>query len=720
MLTVLRSMLGYMRPYKGLAALFFLTLGLDLAFVSIAPLSFQVIIDKAVEPKDMAFFLKIMLVLGITGVICLGAGVLSDYTLAKLNTRVQDDLRKQLFAHLQRLPLGFYQKSRSGDLVAYFSVDLPAIEGAMAVILTTGIKSLTVVVISAILLFYLQWSMALLILLGALVIFIGPYLLSRRAQVINTAYRDELAAMTSELHENMKAQKVIKGFNLRDAMMAKFTRRLQSLFISSYKKNILGAQLERIPMVSLLLINFTIIGFGSYLALTGRITVGALVAFFTMYTSMGNAMFGLTFILPVFAEAQVSMDRIGQLLDEPPEAYSRPNSIVLQETRSLDVTVKEVTFGYSESRAVLENISLKIPAGTTAAFVGSSGSGKSTLLQLLLGFYEPAAGQIEINGIDMRSLNRDSYRDQIGVVFQDNFLFHGTLLENIRLGKPHAAREEVVTAARQAEIHDFIMSLPDGYDTMVQDEGNNFSGGQRQRLAIARAILRNPTLLLLDEATSALDPISEAAINRTFAELSRDRTVITVTHRLSAVAAMDQIYVFDRGKLVDSGRHEQMLERGGYYKMLWDKQSGLSLSNSGKDAAIDPQRLALLPFFRGIDTEVLQEITHLFNTETFEAGQAVIHEGEPGEKFYLIARGRVEVTKASPDAEAGHIRLAVLEDGDHFGEIALLENVPRTATVTALTPCVCLTLQRKVLVYLLSKHPEIDAYVRDTLKERRS
>jgi len=717
MLTVLKQLLGYIRPYKWLATLFFLTLALDLAFVSLAPLSFKIIIDKAVEPKDMTSFIMIMIVLGVSGVICMSAGVLSDYALAKLNARVQDDLRKKLFAHLQQVPIGFFQKSRSGDLASYYSVDLPAIEGAMAVILTTGIKSLTVVVISAISLFYLQWTMAIFILIGALVIFTGPYLLSNRAQAISKDYREEHAAMTSELHENIKAQKVIKGFNLQEAMIEKFNGRLRSLFASSYRKNVMGAHLERIPMISLLLINFTIIGFGSYLALTGRITIGSLVAFFTMYTSMGNAVYGLTFTLPVITEARVSMERIGNLLKEPTEP-DRDRLVSLQGKKPLDVTVKNAAFGYHDNQTVLHEVSMHIPAGTTAALVGSSGSGKSSMLQLLMGFYEPSTGQIEINGMDLRSLNRSSYREQISVVFQDNFLFHGTLLDNIRVSKPDATREEIIEAAKQAEIHDDIMRLPDNYDTMVQDEGSNFSGGQRQRLAIARAILRNPTLLLLDEATSALDPISEAAINQTFAKLSRNRTVITVTHRLSSIVDADQIFVFDQGKLVDSGSHSQMLAAGGYYKKLWDKQSGLSVSDGGKDATIDPHRLALLPFFRGIDADVLQEITHLFNTETFAAGQPVLHEGETGEKFYLIARGKVAVSKASPEAKDGQIRLAILEDGDHFGEIALLENVPRTATVTTITPCVLLTLQRKMLMYILSNHPEIDAYVRHTLKQR--
>lgn len=719
MLSVIKNLFSYMRPYKLLAFLFFFSLFLDLAFISLAPLSFKFMVDNAIVPKNIDRFYLILTVLCVAGFIGCSAGIVSDYALAKLSARVQKDLRTRLFTHLQHVNIRFFQKSHSADLVSYFSIDLPAIDRAMHVILTIGIQSLSTVMITIAVLFYLQWSMAICILIGAVVIFVGPYLLGGRAQAINTDYKEQFSLMTGAVQENSKAQKVIKGFNLQQAMIEKFTTRLQSLFVIQYKQNVISASLERIPMISMLLINFTIIGLGSYLALYGHITVGALVAFFTMYTSMGNSVFNLTFTIPTFADASVSMKRIQQLLDEQLEANGSVPLRVL-ENQQPDIHFDHVTFGYTEEQTVLKQIDLHIPKGTTAAFVGSSGSGKSTMVQLILGFYEPNEGQIRINGSSLQDMDRYSIREQIGIVFQDNFLFRGTILDNIRISKPEAELDEVIEAAKRAEIDEFIQSLPNGYQTEVLDDGGNFSGGQRQRIAIARAILRNPPILLLDEATSALDPISEASINQTFAELSRNRTVITVTHRLSSITNVDQIFVFDQGKVVDSGSHQQMLQNGGFYKKLWEKQSGLSVSQSGQEASIDTERLAKLPFFRDMDVEVLKEIKDLFNTETFVAGQTIIHEGDIGEKFYLIARGRVEVTKYSPDTERGQIRLAVLEDGDHFGEIALLENVPRTATVIALTPCIVLTLQRKVLYYVLSQYPQIDFRIRQTVKERKS
>jgi ATP-binding cassette subfamily B protein len=719
MLRVIRSLLSYMRPYKMRSFLFFIALFLDLAFISLAPLSFKFIIDKAIVPQDLHYFTLIILVLVVFGIIGLTAGVFSDYLLAGLNVRIQRDLKHKLFKHIQRINMGYFQRSRSGDVVSYFSVDLPAVEGAMSMILTTGIQSAAVVIITTAVLFYLQWTMALCILLGAAVIFIGPYLLRNRVHAINTEYREQLSAQISEIQENVKAQKVIKGFSLQEAAIQKFNRHLQAFSIVHYKKNIASSQLERIPMISLLVINLTIIGMGSYLALMGHITVGSLVAFFTMYTSMGNSVFNLTFAIPAFAESAISLDRIEKLMNQPQETSGQLQISKLNEDES-DVCLDQVTFSYQPNQPVLHNIDMYIAPGTTAAFVGSSGSGKSSLIQLILGFYEPDEGEIRIHGTRLQDLNLDSIRLQMGVVFQDNFLFHGTILDNIRISDPSCSLEEVILAARSAEIHDFIISLPDGYKTMVLDEGSNFSGGQRQRIAIARAILRHPPILLLDEATSALDPISEASINSTFQELSSGRTVITVTHRLAAITGSDQIFVFDRGRLIESGTHQQLIAANGYYKELWDKQNGLSISTSGQEADIDVERLSRLPFFRGIELDVLDEIRALFNTENFAPGQTIIQEGEQGEKFYLIARGRVEVVKhaSQSDTESDSVRLAVLEDGDHFGEIALIENVPRTATIQAIDYCTCLTLQRKVLHYVLTHYPDIDARIRLTLQER--
>lgn len=720
MFSVVKNISNYLRKYKRLTFLFLLCAALDLIFISIAPLSFTYIIDYAVEPKNMDMFLFIVQILALLGVVCTIAGIISDFILSQLNAKVESDLRHQLFRKLQELHIDYYEKKRSGDMISLFSIDLPTISGAMTSVLTTGIQSFIVVIISMGVLLYLQWSMALLILIGSSIILLGPLLLNKRAEKSYEQYKEQVALLTSEIQENVKAQKVIKGFNLQQLMLERFTKRVKQLFKSSYSLNMINAQLNRVPMISLLFVNFTIICFGSYLALKGQITVGALVAFYTMYISMGNSVFSLTLVLPIITDAKVSLDRVNAVLTEKRfEGPSSSGQHALNGNR-LQIEVDSVSFGYSEDKLVLRQINMFIEAGKQIAFVGSSGSGKSTMLQLLLGFYEPQQGFIKINDVKLAQLNMQSYRDHIAVVFQDNFLFQGTILENIKMGKQEASFEQIVEAAKQAEIHQFIVELPNGYETEVLDEGSNFSGGQRQRLAVARALLRDPAILFLDEATSALDPMTEASINATFQKLAHERTVITVTHRLATIANADQIYVFDRGRVVEHGEHQQLLEREGIYHQLWEKQSGLSLSEQGDEVMIDAARLSKLQFFGQVDRAILKSIAALFNTERFEKGETIMQEGESGEKFYILVRGRVEVLKQGASEATAHSRVAILEDGDHFGEIALLENIPRTATIKTLTPCIVITLQRKVLHHILSEHPEINEYVRAVLQKRMS
>jgi ATP-binding cassette subfamily B protein len=300
-------------------------------------------------------------------------------------------------------------------------------------------------------------------------------------------------------------------------------------------------------------------------------------------------------------------------------------------------------------------------------------------------------------------------------VFQDNFLFNTTIRENIRLGRPEATDEEVEAAAAAAEIHDFIGSLPDGYETCTGERGGRLSGGQRQRIGIARAVLRNPPILLLDEATSALDASTEAAVNATLATICRGRTSIAVTHRLSSVQRVDCIVVLDRGRIVEQGTHVDLLARDGAYARLWNKQAGLLLSEDGLRAKIEPAKLASIPILSAVDPIHLEAIAPLFVTEHVPEGRLVVQQGDPGDRFYIIVRGRVEVVAKS---EEGERRLAILEDGDVFGEMALLQNAPRNATVRALVTSTFLTLTRGQFDDLMVRLPMVRQAVEAVMAAR--
>jgi ATP-binding cassette subfamily B protein len=324
---------------------------------------------------------------------------------------------------------------------------------------------------------------------------------------------------------------------------------------------------------------------------------------------------------------------------------------------------------------------------------------------------------VTVNGEDVRRVTQDSLRARMAVVLQQTFLFSGTIRDNIGLARPDATDAEIEAAATAAQIHPVIRSWPDGYATVIGEDGKGLSGGQRQMIALARALLRKPEILLLDEATSALDPETEAAFNRALAELARERTVISVTHRLPTVMQADQIFVMDGGEVVERGTHRELLDLEGTYHRLWQRQNGFVVSPDGSGAEITPARLRGIPLFADLSEALRAEICDRFVSERYAAGATIVEEDEPGDRFYIVVRGLVEVSRKSP-GEAVE-RLRVLQDGDFFGEIALLEDVRRTSTVRALVPTLLLALTRPQFRRLLEAAPGVRHMVEAAASARR-
>ncbi|WP_438347881.1 ABC transporter transmembrane domain-containing protein [Paenibacillus sp. FA6] len=711
----LQMVVRHFIQYKLLCGIFLFGLLIEVAYAVASPLSLKYLVDLAFTPKDYQAFFIILGILVIGGALSIVAGLGGDYALSKLSGKVVQKLRIQLFTHMQKQSFPFYQRYRVGDLVTRFSSDMSSIENVIYSSVPFSLKEGLSFLLGLTVLFSIEWKLTLMMLFGSILMIVGPKLLQGRAEASNINYKEAQEHFANTIDETVKGYQTIKILHQQERFRERAEKQIRQLFSFGLKMHVMNSLLERLPLTTLLLLNGTMIGFGGYLIFQDEMTIGSFIAFFTLFMSVGQAGVNLSFMIPDIIESSISFKRIGEILHHQP---SVPEAMVPVELPSLtrNIQMNNVTFGYTEGTDQLKEVSLSIAAGRYTAFVGPSGSGKSTALQLLSRFYDPKEGTVSIDDIDLRLVSEDSLMKQIGIVSQDTFLFHTTIRDNLLLDNIHATEEEMIEAAKLAKIHETIVSWPEGYNTMIHSDGASLTGGQRQRISIARALLRHPRILLLDEVTSALDPAAEADINESIKQLKAHKTIISVTHRLSSIMEADDIYVFKDGQVTESGTHHELIQQGGLYYHMWEKQHGFMLSKDGLHATIDVNRLAKFQFFQGFSLSLLQDISLLFSTETCKEGDTIVHEGEGGDKFYIIIRGKFEIMKKTMKAE--HQRVATLADGDHFGEISLLKDIPRTASVRALESSLLLTLRREAFLELLTNYPHILESIELTLQER--
>jgi len=555
----LRPVFAFLRPYyrqRG-SVLALLALGVlaETSYNVAFPLSLKYLIDDALLKQDHEALVWILIVLGVLAVVISTVAICVEYLNARLAAAILRDIRHTLFDHLQTLSLHFYSRTTAGEVISRFSTDLAEVEGAVRYWLGMGLTPALELVIAVALLFYLNWPLAMAAMLIWPLTLIGPRIFSPRA-VAATYRKKQLEAETlSIVQENVLAQPVIKVFGLQNIAKVWLRRRSVPLAASSVQVNFLSAMVERSVATAVLLLHLVILGFGAWLAFHKRITIGTLVTFENVFWELSYNIGYVSQFFPEVIQAAGSIRHMDELFAQKPRINDAPDAIALPRLQRY-IVFDRVSFGYNGTDRHLSNLSFRIPRGARTAIVGPSGSGKSTILNLILRLYEPVEGSVCIDGYDLRRVTRESLLSQIAMVFQESFLFHATIRENIRLGKPGASDAEVEAAARAAEIHDFIESLPLGYDTNAGERGSLMSGGQRQRIAIARALVRDPAILLLDEATSALDHATEAAILATLRRAAAGRTVISVTHRLSSAVDADMVLVMAGGELVELGGHE--------------------------------------------------------------------------------------------------------------------------------------------------------------------
>ncbi|HEU0150272.1 MAG TPA: ABC transporter ATP-binding protein, partial [Bradyrhizobium sp.] len=542
---------AFVRPllanYKKILAFVSIGIVIETLFNVIMPLSLKFLIDDALGEEDFDALYRILGVLAATGIFTSIVAIWYERWDARLAACVISDVRARLFGHLQNLPAAYFQRTKRGEILSRFSVDLSAFEGAVKSFANSAALPLLELIAGIILMLFLNWQLAAIALLVFPITLIGPRILTPKAVQANYEQKQNEAALLGVIQENIAAQAVIKAFSLHRKVFGWFAFRNDQARDKIALAMFLSTMVERTVTIAVLLLHLVVLALGAYLATKGQITVGTFVTFESAFWEVSYNIAHVMHFLPISISSAAAVRHIQELLDEPTRGVDRPGAPDLPRI-SHDITFERVSFQYEGSETpVLNNLSLKLDVGKRIAIVGPSGSGKSTLLNLILRLYVPDEGRVTIDGVDIRKVTRDSLRGSMAVVFQENMLFNMSLRENIRLGKEGATDAEVEEAARKAEIHRYIMSLPQKYDTLVGERGDTLSGGQRQRIAIARAVIRDPSVLLLDEATSALDQTTEAAINRTLLKVSKGRTMIWSTHRLTSVVEMDEIIVIAGG-----------------------------------------------------------------------------------------------------------------------------------------------------------------------------
>ena len=569
----LATIYAFIKPflvsYKKILAFVCLGVVVETLFNVIMPLSLKFLIDDALGEEDFEALIKILSVLAAAGIFTSIVAVWYERWDALLAASLISDVRTRLFEHIQNLPAAYFARTKRGEILSRFSVDLAAFEGSIKGFANSAALPFFELIAGIVLMLFLNWQLAVVSLLVFPITLIGPRILTPKAVQANYEQKLNESALLGMVQENVATQAVVKAFMLQRRTLGWFRMRNDEARRKIASASFLSTMVERTVTISVLLLHLVVLAIGAYLATKGQITIGTFVTFESAFWEVSYNIAHIMHFIPVSISSAAAVRHIQEMLDEPTRGADRPGAPDLPRITH-DITFDRVTFAYEGSQTpVLDNLSLKLDVGKSIAIVGPSGSGKSTLLNLILRLYVPDEGRLTIDGVDIRKVTRESLRRSMAVVFQENMLFNMSIRENIRLGK----EEEVVEAARKAEIHRYIMSLPQKYDTPVGERGDTLSGGQRQRIAIARAIVRDPSILLLDEATSALDQTTEAAINKTLLKLARGRTMIFSTHRLTSVVEMDEIIVISGGRAIERGSHAKLLAANGVYRRLWDDQS---------------------------------------------------------------------------------------------------------------------------------------------------
>ena len=559
-------------PYKArltlLLGLIFLAAGLGV----LNPFLLRGILDTAIPQHDTTLLTELVLGMIALSVITSVIGVAQTWISNQVGQRVMHDLRAAVYTHLQRMSLAFFTRTRTGEVQSRIANDIGGVDSVVTSTATSIVQNVTTVVAVIVAMFLLDWRLA------AFSLVLLPFFvwLTRRVgnerRRIQSVRQGRLADMSTLVEESLSVSGILLGKTMGRSpeLVRRFGEESGELADLEVRARMAGRWRMATVQMSFAIMPALVYWFAgeSFASGSDAISIGTLVAFTTLQTRL---LFPIQSLLSVGLEVQTSLalfSRIFEYLDLPVDIVEHPGARALGGVHG-DVRLRDVWFRYEAgSPWTLEDIDAEVPAGTRTALVGETGSGKTTLAYLVARLYEPERGAVEIDGVDVRDVTLGSLAASVGLVSQETYLFHASIRENLRFACPDAGDAQIEDAARAAQIHDLIASLPDGYETLVGERGYRFSGGEKQRIAIARTVLRNPPVLILDEATSALDTETERAVQQALDELARGRTTIAIAHRLSTIRDADQILVLDGGRIVERGTHEELALAGGRYEAL--------------------------------------------------------------------------------------------------------------------------------------------------------
>ena len=691
---------------------------LDVAFSIAIPLLTSQLIGS-ITAGDTSALLPFMLLLVGIFLMLTPITLRRTYASVSISQRILLGLQLQMFTRLVRLPHSFHARSNVGDLMSRLSTDVAQVRAGMEAVMREGIYVLLKGAVALITMYVLSPLLATIALLTVPLFWLGYLTLRNRLQRASYRVQALVGEIGSVTQEGLSAHGVLKAFGLERPTIAAYRARLETLFAATRRLVVIGSAFDASTAMAVTVGQLAVLGVGGYrVAHAGsgdarQHALEALIAVFLLLPSLFEPSTTLAGVGRTIKQAAGAMDRVAEVLEEPITVTDSPEASTLAPLER-EIRIDGVTFGYAPTRPVLRDVDLRIPAGSNVAIVGPSGSGKSTLVNLLLRFWDPDQGRVLFDDHDVRNVTLESLRGQIGLVFQDTFVFDTTIRQNVAVGRPGATDAEVELAAKAAELDAYIAELPAGYDTPLGERGVRMSGGQRQRLAIARALLRNPRVLVLDEATSALDPETEAHIQQTLEKVGRSRTTIAITHRLTSAARAQQIFVLDDGRLVESGTHAELMRADGVYRRLYEEQA---IASGPVRREAEAARLRAIPLFAQAPPEALAGLAARVKRVHCAPGEEVVRVGDPGDQAYVVVTGQLAVAVADNGRER---QVNVLNPGDYFGEMALLSDEPRAATVRATEPTELYGLSREDFTMLLDSDAGLREAVLKTIDARRA